>query len=428
MLKLADDLVSALGSMKGAAMKFGQSISLLNLGLSSAEARAEFTRRLAPLYRQAPPTNNDIMFELLDRELGHRRSQLVSIDPEPIAAASLGQVYRGELADGRAVAIKVQYPSAQSAVSADLRNLALLSRLRARDFPNLGLADLVAEISDQIHLELDYARELDNHRRVYRAHLRHPAFRIPEPIETLCTAKVLTTEYLDGPTLDQLGPVPQERANQLGEALYRFYCGGLYTAGQFCADPHPGNIIALDDGTVGFVDFGLYVMMDAEQIALERAVFAAVLAGDAPEVYALLRSGGFIVDESAMPEEMALGYLAAIGAWHLAPGVVTVTPEAALLSVSEGMLPSSSFREWIYQQRVPREHLFSRRTEMNVCALLGDLQASAPWRAISEEWILRREPATDMGRRIAEWESRRPSQGQSPTPARTPGPGRAGSP
>lgn len=140
-LRLADDLVSALGAMKGAAMKLGQAMSLLNLGLSSAEARDEFSRRLAPLYRRAPAVANAAMFGVIDRELGDRRRRLVSIEPEPLASASLGQVYRGELDDGRAVAIKVQYPSAQSSVRADLKNLALLVRLRSRDLPNVGLEE-----------------------------------------------------------------------------------------------------------------------------------------------------------------------------------------------------------------------------------------------------------------------------------------------
>lgn len=406
-LRLADDLVSALGAMKGAAMKLGQALSLLNLGLSSAEARDEFSRRLAPLYRRAPAVANAAMFRVIDRELGDRRKRLVSIEPEPLASASLGQVYRGELDDGRAVAIKVQYPSAQSSVRADLKNLALLVRLRSRDLPNVGLEELVDELSHQILLELDYRREFANHRQVYQDHLGHPVFRIPEPIESLCTSKILTSEYLDGTTLDQLGPVRPEVADHLGEAVYRFYCGGVHTTGRFCADPHPGNIVVLADGAVGFVDFGLYLAMDSAQLELERKVLGAVLAGDSRTAYEFARAGGFIVDETAMPEEMVMDYLTTVAAWHLAPGVVTLTPTVAYRSLSQAILPRSEFRKGMYRQRVPREHLFSRRTEMSVCALLGELQSSGPWRAISEEWILGAEPATAMGRRIAQWESTR---------------------
>ena len=406
-LQLADDLVSALGSMKGAAMKLGQALSLLNFGLSTAQARDEFNRRLAPLYRRAPAVDNAVMFGVLDRELGGRRSEIASIEPVPVAAASLGQVYRGELVDGRTVAIKVQYPSVQSSVRADLKNLALLVRLRGKDFLDVGLEELVGEISRQIHLELDYEREYDNHRRVYRAHEGHPVFRIPEPIESLSTPRVLTTEFLNGRTLDQLGPLDQHTADHLGEAVYRFYCSGVHTTGEFCADPHPGNIVLLDSGAVGFLDFGLYVTMDPAQVEVEHAVLVAVLTGDVDTAYRHARAGGFIVDESAMPPEMVMDYLQTVGGWHLSPGVVQVTPKVAHRSLSAAILPGSEFRQGIYRQRVPREHVFSRRTEMSVCALLGELNARGPWRGICEEWVLGAAPATEMGHRIARWRSTR---------------------
>jgi predicted unusual protein kinase regulating ubiquinone biosynthesis (AarF/ABC1/UbiB family) len=396
-LRLADDLVTTLGSMKGAAMKLGQMLSLLNFGLSTAQARDEFSLRLAPLFRKAPPVDNSVMFALLDRELGAYRARLASVEPQPIAAASLGQVYRGTLIDGRAVAVKVQYPSAQSAVRADLKNLALLVKLRARAHPQLGLDVLVQEISEQIRLELDYDHELANHREVFQSHRGHPVFRIPEPIEDLCTSRVLITEYLQGTELDQLDGASQQVRDRVGEAVYRFYCGNLYLTGRFCADPHPGNVLALEDGTVGFVDFGLFVRMQAAEIALERSVFAAVLCGDVETAYASARAAGFLIDEQAMD------YLQTVAAWQLAPGITQVTAKTVHKSLSQAVLLSSDYRSAIYRQTLPRAHAFSRRTEMSTWALLGALQARQPWRAIAEEWILGAEPATDMGLEIARW-------------------------
>lgn len=408
-LQMADDLTKALGSMKGAAMKLGQVLSLLNLGLSSAEAREEFSNRLAPLFRRAPAVDNATMFALLDRELGKNRNQLASIEPEPIASASLGQVYRGTLIDGRTVAIKVQYPSAQAAVRADLKNLALLARMRRRSLPDVGLDALVAEVSDQIRLELDYRRELTNHRLVYEDNRGHPVFRIAEPIDHLCTDRVLVTDYLDGLELDEVDEVDQDTRDWVGEAIYRFYCGSLYTSGRFCADPHPGNVMLMADRQVGFVDFGLYVRMAPEQIDVERTVFAAVMRGDAETAYHHACAAGFIVDEEAMPRDMAMDYLQTVASWHLTPGVVEVTPKTVHKSVAQAMLPRSQFSDGMYRQRVPREHAFSRRTDMSVCGLLGDLHARGPWRAISEEWILGGPPATAMGEQIARWRSARRS-------------------
>ncbi|MCV7178676.1 ABC1 kinase family protein [Mycolicibacterium sphagni] len=402
-LKMADDLVVTLGSMKGAAMKLGQALALLNLGLSSATARDEFSAKLAPLFRKAPPVDNTQMFRVLDADLGANRAKIHELEPIPIAAASLGQVYRGTLADGRVVAVKIQYPSAKPAVRADLKNLALLVRLRARSLPDVGLLDLVDEITDQITLELDYQRELANHRAVYEAHRGHPIFRIPEPIVELCGPRVLVTEYLAGTELDRADSLTQQQRDWLGEAIYRFYCGNLHTTGKFCADPHPGNILLLDDGQVGFVDFGLYVEMRSAEMDLERKAFAAVLGGDADTAYRLAVRGGFIVDQQAMPAEQVLTYLQTVASWHLTPGVNRITAKTVHKSLSQAILPGSEFRRGIYRQQVPRAHLFSRRTEMSVCGLLGTLEAQAPWRAISEEWILGAEPATAMGQANSAW-------------------------
>lgn len=412
-LRLADDLAATLGAMKGAAMKLGQVVSLLNLGLSTAEARQEFSRRLSPLFRHAPPVDNEVMFALLDRELGRHRTQFASVEPEPIAAASLGQVYRGVLIDGRSVAVKIQYPAMQSAVRADLKNLALLIRLRARAYPTLGLQALVEEISQQILLELDYTHELANHRDVYQSHKGHPVFRIPAPIDELCTSRVLVTEYLEGIEFDQLTGADQEVRDRVGEAIYRFYCGNLYMTGRFCADPHPGNIMVLADGTVGFVDFGLYVQMTSAEVDLERAVFAAVIRGDTKTAYTLACAAGFIVDEDAMPPAVAMEYLQTVAAWHLTPGVTQITAKTAHKALAQGVLLGSDFHSAIYRQQLPRAHLFSRRTEMSTCALLGELQARGPWREISEEWVLGAAPATGMGRSIASWQLGRDDGGQA---------------
>lgn len=407
-LKMADDLVATLGSMKGAAMKLGQALSLLNLGLSSAAARDEFSSKLAPLFRKAPPVDNRSMFRVLDADLGASRAKLRELEPTPIAAASLGQVYRGTLHDGRVVAVKVQYPSAKAAVRADLKNLALLVRLRARSLPDVGLMNLVDEITEQITLELDYERELANHCAVYQAHEGHPIFRIPEPIVELCSPRVLVTEYLCGTELDRVGQLSQETRDWLGEAVYRFYCGNLHTTGKFCADPHPGNILLLDDNRVGFVDFGLYVEMRPDEKDLERTVFAAVMRGDAETAYRLAVRGGFIVDQDAMPAETVLAYLQTVASWHLSPGTTRITAKTVHKSLSQAILPGSEFRRGIYRQQVPRAHLFSRRTEMSVCGLLGTLEAQAPWRAISEEWILDAPPATPIGQAIATWRRESP--------------------
>lgn len=406
MLRLADDLVSTLGSMKGAAMKLGQIVSLLNFGLSSAAARDEFSQRLAPLFSAAAPVDNEALFAVIASELGARRSLLASIEEQPIAAASLGQVYRGTLVDGRRVAIKVQYPSARASVRADLKNLSLLVRLRKPVYPLPGLDEVVLEVRRQVEMELDYRREWACHRAVYEMHRGHPVFVIPEPIDELCTDRVLVTEYVDGEQLGHLEPTDQAQRDRLGEAIYRFYCGNIYTTGHFCADPHPGNIIALDDGRVAFLDFGLYIQMSEQETALQRGVLSAVMTGDAQTAHALIRQAGFITDPQALPPEMALDYMRAVAGWYLLPGVVQITDKVAYKALTQAMMPRSDYGSGIFRQRMLGPHAFSRRTEMSVCALLGTLGSSACWHDIAAEWAIGAPPSTAMGRDIARWQSK----------------------
>jgi len=409
MLRLADDLLTTLGTMRGAAMKLGQIISLLNFGLSSAESRDEFSRRLAPLFSSAPPVDNAILFRQIDKELGPaRRRQITSIESEPIATASLGQVYRATLVDGRRVALKIQYPSARSAVRADLKNLSLLVRLRKPVYPAPGLDAVVDEVREQIEHELDYRREWASHRAVYDANRGHPVFVIPEPIDELCTERLLVTEFVEGTQLQHYSPRDQTERDHLGEAIYRFYAASIYANGKFCADPHPGNILVLRDGRIAFLDFGLYIELSERDLDHERRILAAVMSGDAQTVHTLSQEIGFITDADVMPPEMVLEYMRAAAGWYLIPGVRQITDKVAYKALSQAMLPRSEFRSSIFRQRMPRAHAFSRRTEMSVCALLGSLKACGPWHDIASEWAFGAEPSTQMGREIAQWRSRRP--------------------
>lgn len=414
MLRFADDLVVTLGSMRGAAMKLGQIISLLNFGLSSQQSRAEFSRRLAPLFNSAPAVDNDALFTIIHRELGSAgRRLLATVDDAPIATASLGQVYRGTLHDGRDVAIKVQYPAARDAVRADLKNMALLVRLRKPVYPVPGLEAVMDEVRQQIEMELDYRHEWASHRAVYDAHRGHPTFVIPEPIDELCTDRVLVTEYINGTQLQDFSPGDQAARDQVGEAIYRFYCGNIYTTGSFCADPHPGNILVLDDHRVAFLDFGLYIEMSDATLGVERAILAAAMRGDAATAHSLACQAGFITDAQAMPAPATLDYMRAVSGWYLLPGEVQITDKIAHKALYQAMLPRSDYSDMIFQQRMLGPHAFSRRTEMSVCALLSTLAATGRWHDIAAEWALDASPATDMGLAIAAWQQTGQGAGSS---------------
>ncbi|NGX09598.1 AarF/UbiB family protein [Mycobacteroides franklinii] len=402
-LRFADDLVAVAGSMKGAAQKLGQLLSVVDVGITSASARDEFTARLAPLFDNAPRVPDATMHTALERALGSRRARIVSIDAGAVASASIGQVYRGRLDDGRTVAIKIQYPDIASKVRADLKNLQLVTKLAAKKMPASNTQAIVAEVQRQMIKEVDYRTELAHHQRIFDAFRGHPAWRIPEPIAELCTEQVLVTEYLDGVPFDSLGGEDQPVRDRVGEAIYRFYCGEMYRTGFFCADPHPGNIMLLPDGRVGFVDFGLCMDMDPEDAEVQRKVFRALLTGDDDEAFELAVAAGFLADPEAMERSAATEYIRAVSSWHLADGSLRMTPDIARRSVADAVLPSSKFYDGIRHQRLVETHAMARRTEMCVAALLGKLGAEAPWSAIAREYLGLADAATPMGEGIEIW-------------------------
>src|SRR5581483_141810 len=132
-IEAAAQIVAALGTMKGAAMKVGQVMSFLDVGLVPEDYREEFQRKLAALRDAAPTVSFKDMRRVIEDELEEPLSEIFEdFDEEPIAAASIGQVYRATTTDGRPVAVKVQYPGVAAAVRADMQNLGLILRLAKR--------------------------------------------------------------------------------------------------------------------------------------------------------------------------------------------------------------------------------------------------------------------------------------------------------
>ncbi len=178
-LETADQILTVLGTMKGAAMKIGQMLSFVDLGVVPHHARPEFQRKLAALRDAAPKVSFERMMRVLEEELGKPPSEVFSerFDAEPIGVASIGQVYRAALKhDGREVAVKIQYPGMAAAVRADMKNLTLLMRLIKRAMPGIDTDALAREIRLRIGEELDYELEAANQHafaeRIRRASVR----------------------------------------------------------------------------------------------------------------------------------------------------------------------------------------------------------------------------------------------------------------
>jgi predicted unusual protein kinase regulating ubiquinone biosynthesis (AarF/ABC1/UbiB family) len=407
-LETAKQIVAVLGTMKGAAMKLGQVMSFLDVGLVAEEHRDEFQRELAKLRDAAPTVSFKQMRRVVEEDLEAPISELfASFDEEPIAAASIGQVYRATLHDGREVAVKVQYPGVAGAVRADLQNLDMIMRLLKRMTPGLDVKAITEEIKERIVEELDYELEAQNQRSLARIFAGHPFIVVPEVISGLARERVMVSEFVRGVGFEELKGRSQAERDRIGEIVFRFFLGCLYRHRQFSGDPHPGNFLLQDDGRIAFMDFGLFKRLEREPVELELAAQRAVAEGDAAALHALLAESGFLPEPERIDPEHLLAFIRDAIWWYTtADETVALTPEIATQVMIESSDPRSShFRAMRHQDMRP-EHLFGRRMEMLTLAVLSQLRARANWHRIAREWMYGDEPVTELGREEAEFYGR----------------------
>jgi predicted unusual protein kinase regulating ubiquinone biosynthesis (AarF/ABC1/UbiB family) len=405
-LETAKQIVAVLGTMKGAAMKLGQVMSFLDVGLVAEEHRDEFQHELAKLRDAAPTVSFKQMRRVIEDDLEEPISEIfASFEEEPIAAASIGQVYRATLSDdGREVAVKVQYPGVAGAVRADLQNLEMIMRLLKRMTPGMDVKAIAEEIKERIGEELDYELEAQNQRSLARIFRGHPFIFVPDVVSSLSRERVLVSEYVSGVGFEELKGRPQAERDRLGEIIFRFFLGCLYRHRQFSGDPHPGNFLLQEDGRVAFLDFGLFKRMEPEPVELELACQRAVVEGDATTLHELLARSGFLPEPEKVDPDHLLAFIRDAIWWYTtADETVALTPEIATQVMIESSDPRSShFREMRHQDMRP-EHLFGRRMEMLTLAVLSQLRASANWHRIAREWMYGDEPVTELGRAEAEF-------------------------
>jgi predicted unusual protein kinase regulating ubiquinone biosynthesis (AarF/ABC1/UbiB family) len=407
-LETAKQIVAVLGTMKGAAMKLGQAMSFLDVGLVAEQHREEFQRELAKLRDAAPTVSFKQMRRVIEDDLEEPITEVFgSFDEEPIAAASIGQVYRATLKDGREVAVKVQYPGVAAAVRADLQNLDLLMRLLKRMTPGLDVKAIAEEVKERIGEELDYELEAQNQRSLARIFAGHPFIVVPDVVSALSREHVLVGEFVHGVGFEELKSRPPAQRDRVGEIVFRFFLGCLYRHRQFSGDPHPGNFLLQDDGRVAFLDFGLFKRLDVGPVELELAAQRAVAEGDAATLHALLAKSGFLPEPELVNQDHLLEFIEDAIWWYTtADEEVELSPDIATQVMIESSDPRSRhFREMRHQQMRP-EHLFGRRMEMLTLAVLSQLHARANWHRIAREWMYGDPPVTHLGREEAAFYAR----------------------
>jgi predicted unusual protein kinase regulating ubiquinone biosynthesis (AarF/ABC1/UbiB family) len=279
---------------------------------------------LSRLQNQAPPMGYGTVARVVEEELGAPpERRFATFEQTPMAAASLGQVHRATLADGRQVVVKVQYPGIDRGLSSDLDNLGGVVKALSLTGKALDGTTYFRELREQLLHELDYVREASLVQSFGEAVAGLPELVVPQVILDHSAKRVLTLELLEGPTLQQWqqgGPSAEERMRVSRQLILATFAPFL-RSGRVHGDPHPGNYLVLPDGRLGVLDFGSVRTFEPGFVAVNRRLLAELLGGTPLDLIDLSREAGFTID---LPEAEARSFLEDVAA--IATGPIKQSP------------------------------------------------------------------------------------------------------
>lgn len=363
---LFERLALQLGELKGTAMKAGQILSYLD-----TELPEEAKRMLAVLQVSSQPTPFEEISKAVPSEL------LGTMERQPAATASIGQVHRALLPDGTRVAVKVKHPGIEQAIAADFRSAAAASAVPGLVLP--GIAEVIAEARDTFLAECDYVAE-----RVWQEKFRafysgHPWISIPAVHDAWCSDRVLVTTWCDGLSFDQFcASASQMARDRAGAALYEFYVGSVYRFGLFNGDPHPGNLLFREDGSLIVLDFGCVKEFGPELVRALSALSRAVRADDAHRIrraFVELGAAGMDGKDYEVTRRLVRGFFGPVltgGAHRVESG----------LSLDARQILRDKLA--VARLRLPAKLLFLFRIRFGVHSELAQLKAVADWSEMEE--------------------------------------------
>jgi predicted unusual protein kinase regulating ubiquinone biosynthesis (AarF/ABC1/UbiB family) len=403
-VRSAERYAELLGRSKGALMKAGQMLSFVSLGPTiEGNFQSSYQAALRRLRNDAPPMAPELAREALERELGRPAEvAFAEFDWEPIAAASIGQVHTGRLHDGRAVAVKVQYPGVAAAIRDDLKNTELLatffgliSGLSPRKL-KFDLRGAAQEIGERITEELDYRLEAANQTEFAELYRGHPFIRVPEVIDELSTGRVLTQELVRGKSWSEALTADQELRNSWAEAIHRFTYDTYHNHYMFNADPHPGNYLLHNDGSVSFLDFGCVKRLQQAEVESLNLVIRECLRGDVDETWRLSVEEGFFAPSASLTPEEILTYWREPIEMYWGAQPFTITPEYATKLIELRYSPNGPSANAFSHIVTPVTYTIMTRMDIGLISLIAELRATIHWRTIAEEFFEGADPGTPM--------------------------------
>ncbi|MBW8827521.1 MAG: AarF/ABC1/UbiB kinase family protein [Acidobacteria bacterium] len=403
-IRTAEDVAKQLGNMKGAIMKAGQMVSFIADGLPP-EAQAA----LATLQADVPPMAPSLAEQVIREELGADPEKLfLDWNPVPVAAASIGQVHRAVMPDGRIVAVKVQYPGVDRAIRADLDNAELLyGMFSAMALRNLDVKALVDELRMRMADELDYEHEAGCQSEMAAIYADHPFISVPAVIPERSARRVLTSEWADGMRWEEfLASAPERIRQRAAEVIFRFSQGSVHGHGVFNGDPHPGNYRFHADGSVTFLDFGLVKRWTTSERDQLMPVLDALLVQDKVATVAAMVHAGFLAPDHGLDPDVVWEYVSGPYQPYLTDEF-TFTREWSSSTLARLLDINGPYAEVVRKLNLPTSFVILDRVVWGTSALLGRLNASGRWRAILDEYREGTAPVTELGAQEAAWRASR---------------------
>lgn len=384
--RAARQAAQVLGTLRGLAAKVGQMASYVD-GMVPATHRESYEAALRSLRAAAPTSSAREIRLVVEAELGSPIDHLFAEwQDEPIASASIGQVHRARLTDGREVAVKVQHPGIDRAVESDLANAAVIrSMIGALGPQNIDSRRIFEEIRTRFREELDYRLEAEQQSFFRELHSRDPHIQIPAVVEERSAKRVLTTELVSGRDLDEAALAPETDRRAWSETLWRFVFKGNLVGGRFNADPHPGNFFFGEDGRVTFIDFGCVQPIVGRRLDLARTLHFAALSGDelafAETCRQILETSGGAYERDAVAYSRRCFEPLFSAPYRITRAYVTSLVEGVRDMKHHMLEEDSGFVQ------LPEGMLFMNRLQFGFYSVLARLNAEVDYRAVEREFL-----------------------------------------
>jgi len=406
-IRTAEDVAKVLGGMKGAIMKAGQMISFIADGLPP-EAQAA----LATLQADVPPMAPSLAEGVIRAELGADPDKLfLDWNPVPVAAASIGQVHKAVMPDGRLVAVKVQYPGVDRAIRSDLDNAEFLYGLFASfALKNMDVKPMVDELRARMGDELDYRLEAVCQKEFADRYRGHPFIHVPDVIPERSSRRVITSDWVDGlPWQDFLDTATSEQKHVAAEVLFRFAEGSIWHHRVFNGDPHPGNYrFHPETGKVTFLDFGLVKRWAPGELEGLSPILDHILAQDPEGTLAAVVASGFLPRDHGLSAERLYQYCT-LPYIPFQVDEFTYTSEFVGQTLQRMLDLQGEYSDVIRLLNMPPSYVILDRVVWGMSALFGRMRVTHRWGELLDEYLHDAPPSTELGRAEAEWRRRRPA-------------------